>query len=260
MTLLMQAATLAHQYLYSWLQTPPSKNPGALRLGVLSSSAQIINPATRPWTVDQQLHVRRRERKRKPDEPVTSPVDDVALRNRNSGMTLLMQAATLAHQYLYSWLQTPPSKNPGALRLGVLSSSAQIINPATMILYGIASRDDDDDDDDDASTTAQRLATRYRFTRAYGSCQALLDDEAVDMVYVVATADGMQHEWTSKALTAGKHVLVETPVGANAAEARDSTGNSTPRRTCGASCSTRATTGASCAPTRAGWTCRTRWP
>lgn len=43
-------------------------------------------------------------------------------------MALVIQAATFAHQYMYSWLQILPSKNPGALKLGVISSAQ--INPA----------------------------------------------------------------------------------------------------------------------------------
>ncbi|KAL2009991.1 hypothetical protein VTN00DRAFT_5798 [Thermoascus crustaceus] len=133
-------------------------------------------------------------------------------------MALVIQAATFAHQYMYSWLQSLPSKNPGALKLGVISSAqinpAAIIYPAEthpeVILYGIASRD---------ATTAQKAAKQYHFTRAYGSYQELLDDPDVDIVYI-STPNGLHYEWASKALTAKKHVLLEKPFTSNAAEAK----------------------------------------
>lgn len=44
-------------------------------------------------------------------------------------MALVIQAATFLHQYANATLHTIPSKNPNALRLGVLSSAQ--INPAS---------------------------------------------------------------------------------------------------------------------------------
>jgi hypothetical protein len=133
-------------------------------------------------------------------------------------MALVDQAATFLHQYVYSWLHTTPSKTPDALKLGVISTAqinpAAIIHPAeshpSVILHGIASRD---------LSTAQKHQRKYRFTKAYGSYQDLLDDPDIDIVYI-STPNGLHYEWAAKALKAGKHVLCEKPFTANADEAK----------------------------------------
>lgn len=79
-----------------------------------------------------------------------------------------------------------------------------------MILYAIASRD---------AATAKEAARKYGFQKAYGSYQALLDDPAVNIVYI-STPNGLHFEWASNALKTGKHVLCEKPFTANADEAR----------------------------------------
>lgn len=79
-----------------------------------------------------------------------------------------------------------------------------------MILYAIASRD---------PATAKKAAKKYRFQKAYGAYQDLLDDPAVDIVYV-STPNALHFEWAAHALRAGKHVLCEKPFTANADEAR----------------------------------------
>jgi predicted dehydrogenase len=79
-----------------------------------------------------------------------------------------------------------------------------------VVLYAIASRD---------AQTAAKAAREYHFTKSHGSYQELLDDPAVDIVYV-STPNGQHYEWTSKALQAGKHVLCEKPFTSNAEEAK----------------------------------------
>ena len=79
-----------------------------------------------------------------------------------------------------------------------------------VILYGIASRD---------SATAEKSAKQYHSQKAYGSYQDLVDDPNVDIVYV-STPNGMHYQWASKALNAGKHVLLEKPFTSNADEAK----------------------------------------
>lgn len=127
--------------------------------------------------------------------------------------------STLLQQYLYSSAHKVSNKSDKPLRMGVLSTA--MINPAALldpslthpevILYGIASRD---------AAAAQRYAQKYHFQRSYGSYQALLDDAAVDAVYI-SLPNGMHAEWARQALQAGKHVLLEKPFTANVDEARE---------------------------------------
>ena len=74
----------------------------------------------------------------------------------------------------------------------------------------VASRDAD---------RAAAFATRHSIPRSYGSYEALLDDEALDAVYV-PLPNGLHGEWTKRAADAGLDVLCEKPLTADAAEAR----------------------------------------
>ena len=89
-----------------------------------------------------------------------------------------------------------------------------VIRPAEthpdVILYAVSSRN---------YAAAREYAQKYKFTKAYGSYQEVLDDEAVDIVYV-STPNGMHFEWAAKAMEKGKHVLCEKPFTANGEEAR----------------------------------------
>ncbi|RDB27790.1 D-xylose 1-dehydrogenase (NADP(+)) 2 [Hypsizygus marmoreus] len=133
-------------------------------------------------------------------------------------MALAIQAVTFAQQYAYSWLHPAPKKTDQPLKLGVLSSAqinaAAVIHPTEthpdVILYAIASRD---------SATAKSQAHKYGFLKSYGSYDDLLEDPAIDMVYISAP-NGLHFEWASKALDAGKHVLLEKPFTSNAMEAK----------------------------------------
>lgn len=67
------------------------------------------------------------------------------------------------------------------------------------------------------SVNCRQSGQSYGIKNAYGSYQAVLEDPAVDMVYV-SVPNGMHYEWPSKALSAGKHVLLEKPFTSNATE------------------------------------------
>lgn len=68
--------------------------------------------------------------------------------------------------------------------------------------------------------TARSFAEVHRIPTAYGSYERLLEDCDIDAVYV-SLPNSMHHEWTIKALRAGKHVLCEKPFAANAAESEE---------------------------------------
>ena len=94
------------------------------------------------------------------------------------------------------------------LRLGLLSTAR--INRAILDAAGhvdavevvaVASRDGE---------RARAYAAEHGLERAHGSYEALLGDDVVDAVYI-SLPNGLHHEWTLRALEAGKHVLVEKP-------------------------------------------------
>jgi xylose dehydrogenase (NAD/NADP) len=66
--------------------------------------------------------------------------------------------------------------------------------------------------------TAAELADRHRIAHVYGDYQTLLEDPAVDAVYI-PLPNHLHHRWTQKALAAGKHVLCEKPLACDARQA-----------------------------------------
>lgn len=58
---------------------------------------------------------------------------------------------------------------------------------------------------------AQAFASEFGFERAYGSYDALMADEDIDIVYI-ATPNGLHKDNILAALAAGKHVLCEKPM------------------------------------------------
>jgi D-xylose 1-dehydrogenase (NADP+, D-xylono-1,5-lactone-forming) len=102
------------------------------------------------------------------------------------------------------------------MRLGLLST-AEInqallgATPAEVEIAAVASRDD---------ARAESYAAEHGIPRSHGSYEALLEDDELDAVYI-SLPNGMHHEWTLKAIDAGKHVLVEKPYSRRAAEAQE---------------------------------------
>jgi D-xylose 1-dehydrogenase (NADP+, D-xylono-1,5-lactone-forming) len=104
------------------------------------------------------------------------------------------------------------------LRLGLLSTAR--INDSILAaaeaadrfeVVAVSSRD---------AGRAEAYARKHRLARAHGSYDALLADSEVDAIYV-ALPNGLHHEWTLRALRAGKHVLCEKPYTRRPAEAEE---------------------------------------
>jgi len=68
--------------------------------------------------------------------------------------------------------------------------------------------------------SAQAFAEANQAPRAYGSYHEVVTDAGIDVVYV-SLPNAMHHEWTIRALRAGKHVLCEKPIAATRAEAAE---------------------------------------
>ena len=106
---------------------------------------------------------------------------------------------------------------PNRLRIGILGAARivpyALIKPARTIaeveVAAVAARD---------PGRAAAFAHKHGITRSLGSYQALIDDPAIDAIYN-PLPNSLHAEWTLRALAAGKHVLCEKPLTANAAEA-----------------------------------------
>lgn len=104
------------------------------------------------------------------------------------------------------------------LRIGVLSAAKiappALVEPAAsrddVVVTAIAARD---------RTRAEEFAAANGIANVIDSYDALCTSDLVDAVYI-ATPPALHREWTIKALQAGKHVLCEKPLGANADDAR----------------------------------------
>jgi D-xylose 1-dehydrogenase (NADP+, D-xylono-1,5-lactone-forming) len=67
---------------------------------------------------------------------------------------------------------------------------------------------------------AQAYAAEHEIPRSHGSYEALFADAGVDAVYI-SLPNGLHHEWTVRALAAGKHVLCEKPYSRHPAEVEE---------------------------------------
>ena len=71
-----------------------------------------------------------------------------------------------------------------------------------------------------SAEAADAFAKRFGVDCSYGDYAAMLADAQLDAVYV-SLPNTMHHEWTIKALHAGKHVLCEKPIAVSVAEVEE---------------------------------------
>ncbi len=103
------------------------------------------------------------------------------------------------------------------VKWGILSTAAigtehvipAMINSAYCDVQAIASRN---------KYSAEKVAERFSIPKAYGSYEALLEDDEIEAVYI-PLPNHLHVPWSIKALEAGKHVLVEKPIGLSSEEA-----------------------------------------
>ncbi len=105
------------------------------------------------------------------------------------------------------------------LRWGVISTAnigRAAVNPAIQAsangeLVAVASRD---------GSRARAFADQWGIPRSHATYEALLEDDAVDAVYI-PLPNSLHRAWTIRAAEAGKHVLCEKPLALNASECRE---------------------------------------
>jgi predicted dehydrogenase len=112
--------------------------------------------------------------------------------------------------------RTPDSREAPTLRWGILGTGwiadqfvASLRANTRQVVSAVGSR---------TPESAQRTAARWGVDTAHGSYEALVADPQVDVVYV-ATPHNFHLPHALLAISAGKHVLIEKPVGLDAAEA-----------------------------------------
>ncbi len=116
---------------------------------------------------------------------------------------------------------TATSSSPtsdGSVKWGILSTARIATKVAEAIqqaqgaeLVAVASRD---------ASRAADWAKQHRVSTSYGSYEALLDDPAIDAVYI-PLPPSLHAEWTVKAAQHGKHVLCEKPLSLSAASGEE---------------------------------------
>jgi predicted dehydrogenase len=67
---------------------------------------------------------------------------------------------------------------------------------------------------------AEEFATLHGIKQGFGSYEALLESADIDAVYV-ALPTALHYDWVRRAIEAGKHVLCEKPLAANAQQAQE---------------------------------------
>jgi D-xylose 1-dehydrogenase (NADP+, D-xylono-1,5-lactone-forming) len=102
------------------------------------------------------------------------------------------------------------------MRLGLMSTAnineaLLAATPDEVEIAAVASRD---------GAKAQAYAAEHGIPRSHGSYEELLADDELDAVYI-SLPNALHHEWTLKAIDAGKHVLVEKPYSRRSADAEE---------------------------------------
>ena len=103
------------------------------------------------------------------------------------------------------------------LRIGLLGAAkiapSAIVAPAKSVpevsLVSVAARD---------PARAKAFADKHNIPRVHDSYDAMIADPAIDALYI-PLPNGLHGQWAIKAAKAGKHVLCEKPIAANAEEA-----------------------------------------
>jgi len=104
------------------------------------------------------------------------------------------------------------------LRFGILGAARiapmALVRPARQVagvqVFAVAARE---------RARAERFAGKQGITRVHDDYAALIEDPEIDAIYN-PLPNSLHCEWTIRALEAGKHVLCEKPMAANANEAR----------------------------------------
>jgi predicted dehydrogenase len=110
------------------------------------------------------------------------------------------------------------NENQQTIRWGILGTAriatkvgAAIREASGAELTAIASRD---------AQRAADWAAEHGAARSYGSYEALLDDDQIDVVYI-PLPPSLHPQWTARAAERGKHVLCEKPLAPSAAGASE---------------------------------------
>jgi len=116
--------------------------------------------------------------------------------------------------------RTPDPRSAPSLRWGIIGTGwiadrfvSALQRHSSQLVVAVGSR---------TQPSAQRFADRHSIADAYGSYEQLVADPLVDVVYV-ATPHNTHLPVALLSLRAGKHTLVEKPLGATATEARQLT-------------------------------------
>ena len=113
--------------------------------------------------------------------------------------------------------RTPDSADAPPLRWGILGTGwiaelfvTSLRRHTRQVIHAVGSR---------TTTSANRAAAAWQVPVAHGTYESLVADPNVDVIYV-ATPHSYHYPHAVLAIEAGKHVLVEKPVGLDADEAR----------------------------------------